>query len=165
MLRSLVKRRIQNLDIVADDCLADIRHFLRTFINQHDDDMHLRIIPQNGTGNILQQGCLSCLGRRYDQSSLSLAYRRKEVDDPHGNFTSGALHFQALIRKDRRHVLEIITSGRLGGGAAVDQFYEQESGKLLLLGVDTGVPAYDIACLETELPDLGGRYINVILSG
>ena len=47
MLRLLVKRGIDHFHIVTTDRLFDIRHFLRTLVDQQNDQLHLWVILKN----------------------------------------------------------------------------------------------------------------------
>ena len=53
VLRKLVKCRINNLNVIAFDFFFDIGNFLRTLINQKNDQMHGRIVLKNRLCNIL----------------------------------------------------------------------------------------------------------------
>ena len=77
----LIKCRIDNLNIFTLDRLADICHFLWTLIDQKHDQMHVPVSCADTLCNRFQQGCLTCLWRRYDHTSLSLSDRRKQIHD------------------------------------------------------------------------------------
>ena len=42
-LRKLIKRRINDLDLLSHNGLLNVRHLLRTLIDQKDDQVHIRI--------------------------------------------------------------------------------------------------------------------------
>ena len=48
MLRKLIKGRVDNFHIFTLNCLLDIGNLFRTFIDQQDDHMHIRIAVDNG---------------------------------------------------------------------------------------------------------------------
>ena len=164
VLRCLIKSGIKNLNVITDNCFAYIGNLLRTLIDQHDDNVHLRIVPKDGTRDILQKSRFSCLRRRYDQASLPLSDRCEEINDPHRDLAAGTFHSQALIRKDRCHAFKVIPFRGLGRCITIDQLDKQERGKFLLLCMYTGIPAHDIPCFQAELPDLGRRNVHIILT-
>ena len=59
MIRKFIKSRINNLYIASTNLFFNIRNFLWTFIDQKNDQMHIRIILLNRFGNIFQKGCLA----------------------------------------------------------------------------------------------------------
>ena len=69
---------------------------------------------------------------------------------------------EALIRKDRRQILEIRSSLRGVRRIAVDRFHIQQRRELLRRAFYTPASFYDIPCLHVEAADLRRRYINVI---
>ena len=52
-----------------------------------------------------------CLGRGYDHTTLSLTDRAYQIHDSHSHAAAGSLHLDALIREDRRHILECHSLG------------------------------------------------------
>ena len=84
MLRQLIKCGINNLHIRSFNCFPEIRNFLRPFINQKDDQVHVRIIYFYGLRNLLEQRCLTSFRRRYDHTSLPFSHRAHQIHDPHG---------------------------------------------------------------------------------
>ena len=109
VLRQFIKSRVNNLHIISRNGFPDIGHFLRALVNQQDDQVHIFIILQNRFGNVFQQCCLSGFRRGYDHASLPFSDWGNHIYNPHGNSPAFALHHQAFIRENRRHIFKIIT--------------------------------------------------------
>ena len=139
MLRKLIKGRIDNLHIVSPDCFFDICNFLRTFIDQQNDQMHIRIVSKNGFRHIFQKCGLTCFRRRHDHSSLSLTDRADQVHDSHRHCSARSFHHQTFIRENRSHVFEIITSLSFARMETIDRSHIQERAELLSLCFDTDI--------------------------
>ena len=96
MFRELVERGIDNFYIISADRFLNIRNFLRTLIDQQNESS---AYPDDccviSRRHLLHQRCLTCLGRRYDHASLSLADRTEQIHDTHGHRAAGSLQMQA----------------------------------------------------------------------
>ena len=57
----------------------EIRHFLRTLIDQQHDDLHILVVRRDGGGDLLQQYGLARTRRGDDQTTLSLADQAQAV--------------------------------------------------------------------------------------
>ena len=69
------KCRINNLYIAALDFFLDISYFLRTLIDQKNDEMHIRAVFEDRFGHILEKCGLTSLRWRYDHASLTFTDR------------------------------------------------------------------------------------------
>ena len=71
--------------------------------------MDLRVIRRDGGRDILQDGRLARLRRRYDKTALAFADRRRKIDHAGGDRALAVLHNQALIRINGSQVRELRT--------------------------------------------------------
>ena len=103
-----IESRIDHFYVRSLNSLFDVRNFLRTLINEQDDQMDLGIVGLNGLSDLFHESRFSCLGGRYDHTSLSFAHRAKKVHNSHWDARSGFFEADPVIGKDRRHIFEII---------------------------------------------------------
>jgi len=107
-LRKLIKRRINDLDLRSHNGLLNVRHLLRTLIDQQNDHMHIRMIRRDCLSHLLEQGRLSCLRRRHNHTSLSLSDWSKQIKNSHRRAAlSRSLHVKTLVREYRSQTLKI----------------------------------------------------------
>ena len=83
-----------------------IGYFLRTFANQGNHQMHIRVLGGNGIGNLFQNSGFTSFGRRDNQTSLATADRDDQVDQAGGKDITFGLQVKAPVRKDRGQVFE-----------------------------------------------------------
>ena len=146
MLRQFIESRINHLYVRSLNCFLDICYFLRSFIDQQNNQMYLRIVSLDRLCHFLKKCGLTCLGRGHDHTTLSLTYRAEQIHDPHGNAGTGQFKMKALIGENRSHILKIPSPGCLLRRIAVNALYEQKSCKLLSLGFDSGISLQNISC-------------------
>ena len=89
-------------------------------VDEHDHEVDLGVVDRDGVRDLLQHDGLAGLGRRDDEAALALADRRDEVDDALRELGRLGLEAQALLRVQRRELLELDACGRLVDGLAVD---------------------------------------------
>ena len=121
VFRQLIKGRIDHFHILSANSFLDIRHFFWPFIDQQNDQMHLRIIAQNRLRRFLQKGSFTCLWRRNDHSPLSLTNRADQIGDPHGHTSTGPFQTKSLIRENRGHILKIPPAAALIRRHSIDR--------------------------------------------
>ena len=109
MFRLLIKRRIDDFHVIPANRFPDIRYFLRAFINQKNDQMHIRAVSKNGLCSLFQQGRFTCLRRRYDHTSLTFSDWTDQIYDPHRHTSARAFQTKTGIRKDRGHIFKAIS--------------------------------------------------------
>ena len=63
VLGLFVEGGIDDLHVGAFDGLPDIRDFFGTFVDQQHDQVDLRVIVLDRSGDVLDQGRLTCFGR------------------------------------------------------------------------------------------------------
>ena len=61
-----------------------ISHFFGTFIDQKNNELHLRMILGDRFRDVMQQRCLACARRRDNQTALAHSQRRHQIHDPRG---------------------------------------------------------------------------------
>ena len=84
----------------------EVGDFLRPFIDQQDDQFHLRMILHDRVGDVMQQRRLAGARRRDDQAALTHAERRHQIHDARGVTIGHRFEFDPLIRVDRRQLFE-----------------------------------------------------------
>ena len=109
--------------------------------------MHISVIPEDRFGNIFQKGCLTCLWRRYDHSSLALSDRTDQIHDTHGRCAACTFHDKSLIRKDWCHIFKIISSLSLTRMETVNGRYVKKGAELLSLSLNADISLDDITGL------------------
>ncbi len=83
--------------------------------------------------DLLQQHRLAGARRRHDQATLALADRRHHVDDARAQFIGRGLQNQALVRVQRRQILEHRRAGFLLRRMSIDQLHLHQCEVLLSL--------------------------------
>ncbi len=122
------------------------------------------MVGRNGVGDVLEENSLACLGRRYNESSLPLAYGSHKVQEPARRVPPGRLQFEPLVGEYGREPLEVrpVTSSlRVFAVYGLDA---QETVVPLGIVGRTHLPRYQIAGPQVELADLGRRDVDVVLA-
>jgi len=150
-LRGLVERGRNDF---ATHRPLHVGHFFRPLIDEQHDQIHLRVIGRNGLRDVLQQHRLTRAGRRDDEAALAFADGRHEVHDAGGDVVGGGLELEALLRIERRQVLEEELVTRLVGRLEVDRFhFDEREVPLAILG-RPHLARHRIAGLQIKLADL-----------
>ena len=165
VVRQLVKSGVDHFHIVPADGFLHIRYFLRALVNEQNQHVHVRIGAQNGFCHLLQKGGLSRLGRRDNHTALTLADGAYQIHNPHGHTAARRLQFNALIRKNRGHILKCPAFGGFFQGIAIDGADKKQRTELFLLCFDSLVTPQDIPRLQAETADLAGCHIHIVLAG
>ena len=71
--------------------------------------MNLRIVGSNRLANALQNGGLTCLWRRDNQTTLALTNRSNQINCTAGNGVFTVLHRKRLIWENRSQIFEART--------------------------------------------------------
>ena len=123
------------------------------------------MIGRDRVRDVLHQHGLAGARRRHDQRALALADRRDDIDHACRQILSGGifqLHAEALIRKQRREVVEVdLVLGLLGILEVQRVDLEQREIALAFLGA-ADVAFDGVAGAQTEAADLRGRDIDVV---
>ena len=80
--------------------------FFRTLVDQQHHQNNFRMIRGDGVGDVLQQHGFAGARRGHDEAALSLAKGREQVHDAGAGILAGGLEFEALLRIERRQVVE-----------------------------------------------------------
>ncbi len=100
-----------------------------------------------------------------DQAALALADRSREVDDPRGHGAGLALETEAVVRVDRRQVLEVPAAARLFRRFAVDAVDLQQRRVLLGLLRRAHLALDHVAAAKLEAADLRHGRVHVLVAG
>ena len=95
-------------DLTLDRALH-LGHLFRALVDEQHDQVYFRMVGRDRRGDILQQHGLASLRRRDDQTTLTLADRRDQIDRACGQILGtaiAALQLEPLGRVKRREVLE-----------------------------------------------------------
>ena len=127
-----------------------IGDLLRALVDQQDEQVHLGIVLDDGVGQILHQHRLAGTRRRDNQAARALAYRADQVHHAGGIFLRIILEEEALLREERREIVEMnLVLGDLRflvtHGGHLDEGKESFP---VLRAPD--FPRDDIACLEVK---------------
>src|SRR5256885_3819268 len=158
--RAFVERRAD--DFGACSARDHLRHFLRPFVDEEDDDRDLRMILGDGVGHLVQQNRLSGAWRRHDQTALAFSNRRHDVDDAHAEIAVLRLQTKALVGilwskiVERRSILGLFRI------LAVDALYFQEREVALPRLRWSYLSANFIARAEAKSFDLRRRDVDIV---
>ena len=116
------------------------------------------MIVGNGIGYRLEQHSLTCLRLRYDQTSLSLAYRREHIHDAAGNVASVAVaeQIELLVREEGSEEVERYAVPDIFRRTSVDAFYLYEREIFVAFLRRPYLAAHEVAGLE-------GVYLDLLL--
>ena len=120
VLRLLIEGGIDDFHIRSLNRFFNVGDLLRPLVDQKDDQIHLRVVPQDGFCRILQKRRFSGFRRGDDHASLAFSDRTYKIHDPHRHASARALKAQPLIREDRCHIFEIAAAHDLVERQIVD---------------------------------------------
>ena len=100
--------------------------------------------------------------RRDDQAALSLAEGREQIHDAGAGVLAGGLKLQALLRIQRRQVVEQDLVAGFIGRLEVDGFDLDQREILFALMRRAYLAADGVAGLEVKFADLRGRHVDVV---
>src|SRR5687767_8650467 len=160
---TLVECRADDLGLCR--ALDHLRHFLGPLIDQQNDRGDLRMIFGDRVRDLFEQDRLARARWRHDESALSLADRRKNVDHAHRQVTILRLEPETCIRIPRPEVVE--RNARLDGLRilAVDAFHLEKREVPLPCFRWTNLPAHEVTSEKAESLYLRRRDVDVIRSG
>ncbi len=139
--------------------------FFRTLVDQQNDQHDFRMVGGDGVGDRLQQHGLAGARRRDDQTALALADGGEQVHHAAGDVLADRLHLDALLRVERRQVVEEDLVAGLFGRFEVDRLDLDQREVLFALVRRTHVAGDGVAGLEVELADLRGRDVDIVRAG
>ena len=117
-----------------------------------------------GVGYALEQQGLSCLGRRYDEHALALAYGREHVHDTAADVAhvSVAEQVELLVREERGQEIERHAVPDIFGGASVHGLDVHEREVLVAFAGRAYLAGHGVAALEGVVLDLLLRNVDVV---
>ena len=108
VLCRLIESRGDHLGI---DAALHVCHLFRALVDKQHDHIYLGVVLQNSVGQLFEQHRLTGFRLRYDQSALTLADRRKEVDHTYAQTVAVTrAEFEFLIGEEWGEVLECHTA-------------------------------------------------------
>src|ERR1035437_7784255 len=148
----------------ALDRTTHVGDLFGALVHQKDHEVHVGVVGFDGLGDVLHPRRLAGLRRRDDQSPLTLADWRKQIDDPrrHVLLIARRLEVETLIREEGGQVLKpgaVAGLFRIEPGDHVDTQQRRE-----LLGV-SGRAARTleiVAFAKGKTPRLADGYIHVL---
>ena len=162
-----IKSGCDNFGTASAHRALHLGDFLGSLINEQYDHITLRVIGDDGLGDVLHHDGLAGFGRRDEQPALALANGRHQIDQPPGEVLSGAIAFfqrESLIGEKRREVFEKNLALGAFRGFKVDVLdFEQCEVPLGVLGRPDHA-RHRIPGAEIETPYLAGADINIVRS-
>ena len=157
--RWFVKGRRNHLAIHRALHVSD---FFRPLIDQQHDQRRFGMILCYGISDRLQQHRFTGTRRSDDQSTLSFAERRHQIDDAGGKIIRLGLHLQLLFGIEWRQVVEENFLSRLVGRFKVDGF-DFDQGEITFAFLRwTNLTADRVAGAQVKLTNLRRRDIDVV---
>ena len=165
MLRQFVKCGVNNFYVRAFYRFPEVRYFFRTFVNQKNNQMHVRIIHLDRLRHLLQQSRLTCLG--------------KEPTPLWGApFPTGLIKSIIRIATEERDISRrTLSSGNIGvissklvlfaatsGAYPLMDFTYRRGREFLILRLNSGIADYNIPCFQIKSADLAGRHIDIVFT-
>ena len=139
--------------------------FFRPLVDEQDDEVDLGVVGRDRLRDVLQQHRLAGARRRDDEAALALADGRHQVHDARRQVVGGRLEPQALLRIERRQVLEEELVARLVGRFEVDRFDLDQREVALAVLRRPHLAGDRVAGLQVELADLRRRDVDVVGAG
>ena len=140
-------------------------YFFRALVDEQDDDYGVGVGARYAVRHALQHQGFASFGRRYDQSALTKADGRRQVDNPGGEFvfaTVAMAELDAPIGKERGQVFKDGAAATGFGDVFVDGVdLQQREITLALLGLAHA--AFDrVACAQIEFTHLRRRDVDIV---
>ena len=129
--------------------------FFRALVDQQNDQDDFRMICGDRVGDVLQQHRLAGARRSDDQAALAFADRRQQIHDAGADVLARGLELQALLRIQRRQVVEEDLVAGFVGRLEVDGFDLDQREVFFAFVRRAHLAADGVAGLEVEFADLG----------
>src|SRR3954470_22879076 len=142
-----------------------VRDLFGALVDEHDHEMHFRVVGGDRVGDRLQHHRLARLGRRHDQAALTLADRADQVDDASGEDAGLGLQPQPVLRVERHQLVEVGAALGLLRVDAVDGVKTDKRVELLAalaLARLANCAGDGVALAQAVATDLGQRDIDVV---
>ena len=164
ILRKFIEGRINNFHFLTGNGFLDICNFLRTFVNQKNQQMHFWIIVCNGTCHLLQQSRFSSFWLGHNHTTLSLSNRCNQIQHSHGNTGLICLQMNSFIWKNRSQFFKFVPMSQIGNRTFIDLCHIKKGTKFFILCPNPKISLYNITGTKSESPKESGRYIDIIIS-
>ena len=89
------------------DGAAHVGDFFRSFADERNDDVNLRMVLGDARGYLLKENSFTCLGRCNDKCSLPLTNGCDHVDHSSSHLLWRGLKLDLLVRVDRGELVEL----------------------------------------------------------
>ncbi len=140
-----------------------IGHLLRALVDEQDNHIHLGVVLQDGVSQLFEQHRLTGLRLCHNQSALTFADRRKQVDDTHAErVVITRTEFELLVREQRDEVLKGHTLLGFLRCQTVDTDHFVHREELLRLRVDADRAFYGVARLQAILTHLLLAHVHIV---
>jgi len=119
--------------------------FLRSLVNQKNDQIAFRVVVGDGLGNVLKKNGFTRARRRCDQRALALAERCHQIDHPRRQILDGRIfdfHPEAFVRVKRSEVVKMNLVPGFFGVFEIDRV-DLEKGKIALAFFRTADLTFD----------------------
>src|SRR5699024_10815936 len=156
------------MDDLALDRALHVGDLLGTLVHEDHHEVALRVVLGDGVGDRLHHHCLSRLGRGDDETTLTLADGRDQVDDACGQHVRLGLQPQALLRVERDQLGKFLALLGLVRGHTVHRVQPHQGVELLATLTLAGLTdrADDVVTLaQAVLANLSQRDVDVALAG
>ena len=163
VLRRFVEGRSNDLRIHA---ASHVRHFLRTFVYQKHDHIHLGVVLDNSVCQLFEQHGLTCLRLSHNQSALTFTDRCEQINNTHAQrVVLARAQTEFLVREEWGEVLESDTLFSHFGSQTVDTDHSIHREELVRLGVDAYRTLHGVSGLQSVLANLVFAHIHIIRAG
>src|ERR1700674_2080018 len=152
-------------DDFALDRALHVGDFFRALVDQQHHQHDFRVIRSIRVCHVLQQHGFAGARRRDNEAALSLAERREQVHDARADILARGFKLQALLRIQRRQVVEQNLVAGLVGRLEIDRLDFDERKIFLALMGRAHLAADGVAGFQVELADLRWRHVNVVRPG
>ena len=147
---------------LALDGAAHVGHFLGALADERHHEERLRVVLGDAMRDVLQDRRLAGLGRREDETTLTFADRRDEVDEALGEVLLVGLQVEHVVGEDRNERVEVRTA--LGGLGVdrVDRVDAKQAPVLLLVLGRPGLAGHPVPGPQAEAANLRGADVDVV---
>ena len=142
-----------------------VRDFFGALVDQKNDESDFRVIGGDGIGDGLQHHRLAGARRRDDQSALALADGAKHVEHAAGEVFFGGLEANALLRIERREIVEENLVARDFGIFEIDRFDFNQREVALAVFRRANLAGNGVAGAQVEFADLRRRDVDIVRAG
>ena len=148
------------------DTTRHVGHFLRTLVDEQDDHIYLGVVLEDGVGQFLEQHRLTRLGLGYNQSALTLANRREQIDHTYAErIAVTGTKLELMVGEERNQVLKRHAMFGHLGCEAIDADHLVHREEFIRLRVDADGALDGVAGFEAVLTHLVFAHIDIVWRG